>query len=60
MKHLGQDDRFKDIDRAALKAALLQMHVCPHCRADLKPVAFCADVFGCAECKETWHVENHK
>lgn len=31
-------------------------HHCPHCREPLLPVAFLADVFGCAQCKETWYL----
>lgn len=41
------DDRFRDIDDAALEAALLALHVCPHCRSDLQRVALFNDVYGC-------------
>lgn len=56
MARLGADDRFRDIDRAALHNALLALKTCPRCRADLEPVAFAADVYGCAACKETHHI----
>lgn len=48
--------RFEDIDRAALHRALLALHACPHCRAELVPVASLADVWACPACRETWHV----
>jgi ribosomal protein L37AE/L43A len=50
------ENRFEDIDRAALHNALLKLHVCVHCRRDLQPVALLADVWGCAHCRETWHI----
>ena len=46
-------DRFREMDDAALHNALLALGVCPTCRNDLLPVAFCADTFGCARCKAT-------
>jgi len=51
-----QNNRFEQIDKAALHNALLDLHTCPRCRDDLKPVALCEDVFGCQRCKETWHI----
>lgn len=30
---------------------------CPSCRATLLPVALCANTWGCANCKETWHLQ---
>jgi hypothetical protein len=51
------DNRFEDIDKAALHNALLALHTCPHCRDDLQPVNFLFDVYGCAKCKETWYIE---
>lgn len=53
---MKEDHRFASIDRAALHNALLALRTCPHCRADLQPVAYCADVYGCEACKETWHL----
>lgn len=54
---MRRENRFEEIDKAALKVALLALRVCPHCRADLRPVAFCEGCWGCAECKETWYLE---
>lgn len=53
---MRRDHRFDDLDNAALRAALLAMHTCPTCRADLVPVALCEDVYGCPQCRETWHL----
>jgi ribosomal protein L37AE/L43A len=53
MTHFSE---YEDTDKAALVNALLQLHTCPHCRADLQPVALCKDVWGCSACKKTWHV----
>ena len=50
------DNRFEDIDKAALHNALLNLHTCPNCRRNLQPVALFEDVWGCASCKETWHL----
>ena len=50
------DNRFEDVDKSALYNALLKLHSCPNCRRNLQPVAFCEDVWGCGECKETWYV----
>jgi ribosomal protein L37AE/L43A len=50
------DRAYEAIDKAALYKALLALRTCPNCRGDLQPVAFCADVWGCNECKETWHL----
>ena len=50
------DNRFEAIDRAALHNALLELHTCPRCRADLLPIAGCAHVYGCPDCRETWHI----
>lgn len=43
-------------DKIALEKAMLAMYVCPRCRNDLRPVAFCEDVWGCAQCRETWYL----
>ena len=50
-------------DKAALRRALLALRTCPHCREDLRPVAFLADVWGCdgrgamrPHGAETWHL----
>ena len=43
-------------DKIALKNALLALHTCPRCRADLLPVALCEDVWGCRPCNATWYV----
>lgn len=50
--------RFEDIDRAALRDALLELRVCPNqaCRRYLKPVALLDEVWGCENCRETWHL----
>jgi hypothetical protein len=56
---MRSDNRFEEIDRAALSNALIKMHICPHCRNDLKPVAFFEDVWGCndkSHIMETWHI----
>jgi ribosomal protein L37AE/L43A len=47
---------YEAMDKAALVGALLALYTCPRCRADLRPVPFCEDVWGCADCRETWHV----
>ena len=52
-----RDNRFAALDAAALSEALLAVHVCPRCRTDLQPVALTEDVWGCASCRQTWHVE---
>jgi ribosomal protein L37AE/L43A len=43
-------------DRIALYRANLAMLICPRCRASLDSVALLADVWGCGECRETWHL----
>lgn len=50
-------------DKGVLVKALLALRTCPHCRADLQPVAFCDDVWGCTgkhpprhHAAETWHL----
>ena len=48
---------YEQVDKAALSKALVALRVCPRCRADLRPVAFTEDVWGCATCRETWYVE---
>jgi hypothetical protein len=50
-------DRYEAIDKAALYDALVALHTCPRCRADLQPVAFLEDTWGCAVCCETWYQE---
>lgn len=49
-------DKYETQDKAALKGALLALHICPQCRRDLQPVAFYSDVWGCVACHETWHL----
>lgn len=51
-------ERYADFDQAALYRALLRLKTCPNnrCRRELQPVAFSEDVWGCATCKETWHI----
>ena len=65
MKHTTQsregtmrlDNRWEQVDQAALHNALLALKTCPRCRADLQPVGpGLADVWGCSECKETWYI----
>ena len=56
MGFMADAARFEDMDRAALHNALLALHTCPKCRLDLLPVANSADVWGCKDCRETWHV----
>ncbi len=53
-------NEYEAMDKAALHNALLALHTCPTCRNDLQPVAFSADVWGCAECRETWHLPEEK
>lgn len=53
---MRRDNRFEETDKAALNRALLGLRVCPHCRADLRPVAYYQDVWGCTKCRETWHL----
>jgi ribosomal protein L37AE/L43A len=55
-RDLTENGRFEDLDRTALHNALLALHTCPNCRADLLPVAFCEDVWGCRPCRETWNI----
>ena len=43
-------------DKIALTNALLALHTCPRCRADLMPAALAQDTWGCATCRETWYV----
>lgn len=46
-------------DRAALRKALVALHICPNekcMRRDLLPVALCKDVWGCSSCDETWYL----
>ena len=50
------DNRFEELDKAALHNALLALKTCPNCRGDLLPIAFCAEVYGCRPCHETWHI----
>jgi uncharacterized protein YbaR (Trm112 family) len=50
------DNRFEQIDKAALHNALLELRTCPHCRSDLQPVALLENVYGCPKCRETWHI----
>ena len=50
---------YEAADKAALRTALLGLHVCPNrqCgRTDLQPVAFSEDTWGCAGCRETWYL----
>ena len=51
------DNRFRDLDDAALIQALLALRVCPTDRQDLRPVALVKDVWGCARCHETWYLQ---
>ncbi len=54
---MRRDDRFADMDRAALHNARLEMRQCPHCARDLQPVAFFPpETMGCGHCKETWYL----
>ena len=47
---------YEAMDKAALRNARLALHVCPFCASDLRPVAFCEDVWGCEPCRRTWHI----
>lgn len=49
------ENRWEDTDKAALVNALLALKTCPRCRRDLHLVAFLDHVYGCADCRETWH-----
>jgi hypothetical protein len=51
-----QNNRWEDLDKAALNDALLALRTCPNCRGDLQPVAFFDSVWGCKPCKETWYL----
>ena len=53
MRHV---DEFEIMDKQALITALLELKICPGCRADLKVVGLYADVWGCAKCKETFYL----
>lgn len=53
-------DRFREIDDAVLRKCLLDMKICPQCRADLRTVALLDEVWGCENCKETWHLPSVK
>lgn len=53
MSHVSE---YEEIDKQALQNALLALRTCPRCRDDLRPVAFLADTWGCAACRETWHL----
>lgn len=48
-------DKWEEADKVALRRALMALGACPNCRADLQPVAYTADVWGCPKCRETWH-----
>ncbi len=50
------DNRFEEIDKVALNAALLALRTCPNCRGKLLPVVLFEDVWGCKPCKETWYL----
>ena len=50
---------YEAADKAALRDALVALHVCPNkgCgRGNLSPVGLCVDVWGCVQCGETWYV----
>ncbi len=56
------NNRFEEIDKAAMNKHLLKNHKCPYCRKELQPVAFFEDVWGC-RCGgngisrlETWYI----
>lgn len=53
------DDRFREIDNAALYNANIALRICPNvrCGGDLFPVAYLENVLGCLDCKETFHVK---
>lgn len=54
-----RDNRFESIDKAALAAALLQLHTCPKCRVSLESVGTPAkkySLWACSECGTTWQV----
>lgn len=57
---MRQDNRYEALDKAALYDALLALKTCPNCRRDLRPVAYCADVWACVTCDETWHIPTHE
>ena len=49
---------YESMDKKALHDALLKLHTCPNCRGKLRPVTFFdSNVVGCANCKETWCIE---
>src|SRR3990167_8240911 len=45
-----------DYDAVDKWACLSILKICPRHGQPLQPVAFCQDVWGCATCKETWHL----
>lgn len=47
---------YEAMDKAALHNAQLDLHICPLCTTDLRPVAFFEDTWGCENCHETWWV----
>lgn len=51
---MRRDDRFDEIDKAALRSALLADGVCPKCRRDLRPAVDPADGLGCVTCDEVY------
>ncbi len=50
---MRRDDRFDDIDKAALHNALLDLGQCPHCRRPLR-TAQVPGLVGCVTCDKAW------
>ena len=48
---------YEQIDKDALREALLNLETCPNCRGDILPVALLSGVRGCVPCGETWFRE---
>ena len=55
---MNHADRYEGQDKTALYNALLALKTCPHCRADLQPVALYDSVYGCnsGHPLETWYI----
>lgn len=47
---------YEATDKAALRQALLNLHTCPECRDDLRPVALFDQVWWCERCRESFYI----
>lgn len=63
---MKQDHRFEEIDKAALRNALLAERVCPRCRRSLRHQAYLdngmtdpdATAWGCVTCDLVYNIES--